>query len=247
MIPTVLDEDDLRDGPSGPVGVFSKKFFLLGLFMLSSSFAGSWYQDGSSFLLGGVFVAHAQSETLQKNACLLKGDFLRSSGQEKTMSWHDECAPLAANAPEPKTRNDIEEKMSVEASSYPIGAMIPLMAEHDHTVAAFLFGIAKKESDWGVHAPKRNGQDCYNYWGYKGSGGNGSVSGYACFGSSEEALNIVGGRISELVHDRHLDTPRKMLVWKCGSSCEGFDAIDNDRWVRSLEMYYDSLLGAGDR
>ncbi|HOF42235.1 MAG TPA: hypothetical protein PLF86_00050 [Candidatus Moranbacteria bacterium] len=98
----------------------------------------------------------------------------------------------------------------------PIKEMVPFISKRDEKVAAFLIGIAKKESGWGEHVPLLNGQDCYNYWGYKGAASRGSAMGYACFSNPEEAVEIVGNRLEVLIGKNHT-TASKMLIWKCGS------------------------------
>ena len=50
----------------------------------------------------------------------------------------------------------------------PIKEMVPFISKRDEKVAAFLVGIAKKESSLGEHSPLKDGHTCYNYWGYKG-------------------------------------------------------------------------------
>lgn len=123
---------------------------------------------------------------------------------------------------------------------YPIKEMAPFISKRNEKVAAFLVGIAKKESGFGEHSPSRNGQDCYNYWGYKGSAGNGSVGGYACFESAEEAVEIVGNRIEVLVNRNH-NTPESMVnTWKCGTSCKGDPGAPS--WVSTVALYFDKIV-----
>lgn len=138
---------------------------------------------------------------------------------------------------------DQEKELSLELlgllSGYPIADMIPAMVKQDRSVAAFLVGIAKKESDWGKHVPRVSGKDCYNYWGYKGKGGRGSVAGgYACFASPEEAVTTVGGKINYYVYTKNMNTPAKMITWKCGSSCAGHDPKSVSGWIGSVDTYY---------
>lgn len=123
----------------------------------------------------------------------------------------------------------------------PIKEMIPSIMDLDQRVAAFIIGIAKKESDWGRHAPSRSGKTCYNYWGYKGSGSRGTSMGYACFGSPEEAVEIVGKRIENLVA-KNINNPSKMLVWKCGSSCAGHDPGGVQKWVSDVSLYFGKVM-----
>lgn len=123
--------------------------------------------------------------------------------------------------------------------NYPIEEMLPAIKKLDQKTANYLIAIAKKESNWGKHAPSKNGQDCYNYWGYKGGGEN-QVLGYSCFSTREEAIEKVGARIEKLIK-KGLDTPQKMLVWKCGSSCAGHDPQGVRKWVADVESVLKSI------
>jgi len=122
---------------------------------------------------------------------------------------------------------------------YPMEAMIPYLIAVPDETAAFLVSIAKKESDWGRYSPQKNGNTCYNYWGYKGSY-NLSPSGYSCFDSSEQAVEIAGNRISELI-DKKINTPEQMVVWKCGSSCAGHDPVSVQKWISDVRLYWSKL------
>jgi hypothetical protein len=113
--------------------------------------------------------------------------------------------------------------------------MLPYIEKRDKKTAYFLIAIAKKESDWGKHAPSKNGRDCFNYWGYKGN--YKPSMGYSCFDSPEQAIQVVGDRIQKLV-DKKIDTASKMVVWKCGSSCAGHDAADVRKWISDVDLYY---------
>jgi len=132
-----------------------------------------------------------------------------------------------------------ETNISELVNGHPMEKMAPAIAKEKKIVAAFLIGIAKKESDWGTHSPKKNGKDCFNYWGYKGSY-NPTASGYSCFDSPEQAVKEVGGRINNLV-DKKINTPEKMLVWKCGSSCAGHDPQGVRKWVADVSLYFYKL------
>lgn len=122
---------------------------------------------------------------------------------------------------------------------YPIERMVPYIAKKDKAVAAFLIGIARKESGWGEHAPSYKGRDCYNYWGYKGN--YNLVGGYSCFDSPEQAIDAVGERIGQLI-GKKIDTPERMVVWKCGSSCAGHDPGGVKSWIGSVRQYWAKLL-----
>ena len=123
----------------------------------------------------------------------------------------------------------------------PIREMVPFISKRDEKVAAFLIGIAKKESSLGEHSPLKDGQNCYNYWGYKGSAENGSTLGYACFASAEEAVETVGNRIEVLVN-KDRNTPAKMVhTWKCGTDCSG--DLGAPGWVATVAMYFEKIVG----
>lgn len=122
----------------------------------------------------------------------------------------------------------------------PIKEMVPFISKRDEKVAAFLVGIAKKESSLGEHSPLKDGQICYNYWGYKGSAGNGSSMGYACFASAEEAVETVGNRIEVLI-GKNRNTPAKMVhTWKCGTDCSGDPGAPG--WVATVAMYFEKIV-----
>lgn len=123
----------------------------------------------------------------------------------------------------------------------PMESLIDSLMGFQPTTRALAVGIAKQESNWGSASPRKSGRDCYNYWGYKGAGQNGSVSGgYACFATPEEAVGVVVGRIDTLV-EKGLTTPQKMLVWKCGASCATHSPESVSRWVNVVNGYYRQL------
>jgi hypothetical protein len=118
--------------------------------------------------------------------------------------------------------------------------MVPYISKRDEKVAAFLVGIAKKESSFGSASPSKDGKTCYNYWGYKGSAGRGTGMGYACFASAEEAVRIVGDRIETLV-GKQRNTPSRMVdTWKCGVSCAKDPGAPG--WVSTVALYFDKIV-----
>lgn len=122
----------------------------------------------------------------------------------------------------------------------PIKEMVPYISKRDDKVAAFLIGIAKKESSFGLASPSKDGKTCYNYWGYKGSASRGTGMGYACFASPEEAVEIVGNRIEVLV-DKDRSTPSKMVdTWKCGTTCKGDPGAPS--WVSTVALYFEKIV-----
>ncbi|HMN19166.1 MAG TPA: hypothetical protein PKA31_01035 [Candidatus Moranbacteria bacterium] len=123
----------------------------------------------------------------------------------------------------------------------PIKEMVPYIARKDRKVAAFIVGIAKKESNWGSASPQKDGQDCYNYWGYKGEGARGSAMGYSCFASAQEGVEVVSKRIADLV-SKDRNTPSRMVVWKCGSSCSGHDPAAVQKWISDVDIYFSRIV-----
>lgn len=136
--------------------------------------------------------------------------------------------------------SDFADKIYAIVGDAPIKEMVPFISKRDEKVAAFLIGIAKKESSFGEHSPLKSGQTCYNYWGYKGSADNGSAMGYACFASAEEAIEIVGNRIEVLVNKDH-NTPARMVnTWKCGKSCAGDPGAPG--WVSTVASCFEKIV-----
>jgi hypothetical protein len=137
---------------------------------------------------------------------------------------------------------EFEQELYGMVEGHPIEDMVPFIAQTDRKVAALIVGIAKKESNWGKRSPSKDGQDCYNYWGYKGSGSRGTSLGYGCFADPEEAVDIVGGRIHELAIDAKKETPQEMIIWKCGSSCAGHSPQSVNKWIQDVDVYYSRLV-----
>ena len=133
-----------------------------------------------------------------------------------------------------------DEKIAGLVKGYPISEMVPYISQRDPKVAHFLVAIAKKESDWGNHTPKKDGKECFNFWGYRGPE-NPTDSGYSCFESPSEAIAVVGDRIKKLV-DSHIDTPEKMVVWKCGGSCAATGGmIAARKWISDVSALCDKM------
>lgn len=133
----------------------------------------------------------------------------------------------------------LEQKIRGMTHGYPMEKMSPYISEKDKKVATFLVAIGKKESNWGRLSPKKNGRECYNYWGYRGPE-NTTASGYSCFRNPEQAVNVVGKRIQELVN-QDLDTPREMAVWKCGWDCSWDNPGAVRKWVSDVDFYYQKI------
>lgn len=127
----------------------------------------------------------------------------------------------------------------------PIEKMIPFIVKRDRETAAFLVSIARKESSWGEHVPSKDGIDCFNYWGFKGQGSRGVGMGHACFGSPEEAVETVGNRLAQLIHEKKLNSPERLIVWKCGSSCAAHSPESVAKWISDVRFIYTKIFMKG--
>jgi hypothetical protein len=121
----------------------------------------------------------------------------------------------------------------------PMAAMIDPISEKDRTVAAFIVGIAMKESKFGVYAPHIGGRDCYNYWGLK-AGGKTTAGGYTCFGSPEDAVKGVSKTVEKMIA-KGVRTPAQAISWKCGSSCAGHDPGGVRKWISDVAINFNKI------
>ena len=136
----------------------------------------------------------------------------------------------------------LERKINKMVSGFPIENMTPFIAKKDPLVAAFLIGIAKKESNWGKRVPVLNGNDCYNYWGYRGIREKMGTDGHTCFDNPKDAVNVISKRLSYFIKEKNWDTPEKMKIWKCGYDCEGQDQESVDKWVDDVDLYFQQVI-----
>ena len=141
-----------------------------------------------------------------------------------------------------KTNEALENKISKMVKGYPMENMARYIARKDEKVAAFMVSIAKKESDWGKRVPVLNGHDCYNYWGYREKREQMGTDGHTCFNNPRDAVNTVAGRIDKLVYENKLDTPGKMVTWKCGSSCASHSSESVNKWISDVDWYFQKLV-----
>jgi hypothetical protein len=134
----------------------------------------------------------------------------------------------------------LEKEIRTMVKGHPIETMAPYIAKKDPLVAAFIVAIAKKESGWGEHHPVLNGQDCYNYWGYRGQRKLMGTGGHTCFNSPQDAVDTVAKRLDTLINIHGKNTPAKMVnTWKCGTSCEG-DA-GAPKWVSDVDNIFEKF------
>lgn len=136
--------------------------------------------------------------------------------------------------------SELEKRMYKIVSGYPIQDMASSISSKDRIVAAYLVAIAKKESNWGKRSPMKDGKTCYNYWGYRGTY-NRTDSGYSCFDSPQQAVNVVGERIKDLI-DKNVDSPKKMAIaWKCGWNCSGHSYFSVKKWEWDVGYYFNKI------
>lgn len=114
------------------------------------------------------------------------------------------------------------------------------LATQDEEVAAFMVAIAKKESNWGKRTPKLDGEECYNYWGFRQKRERMGSGGHTCFDNPKDAVRSVASRVKDLI-EKDIDTPEKMVVWKCGYSCAGHNQQSVQKWINDVTLYYDKL------
>lgn len=143
-------------------------------------------------------------------------------------------------------KEEYGEQIRSLVAGYPIEDMLPYILEKDRVVAAFLVGIAKKESNWGKRVPVLDGQDCFNYWGYRGVRRLMGTGGHTCFNSRKDAVDTVASRLEKLIHSNKLDTPAKMIIWKCGYSCDGHSRESVRKWIADVDMYFQELQGTDE-
>lgn len=196
-----------------------------------------------AFGMGLFFSAFSESHALAKNQ--IKSNVVAdevvdplnriNQGVAKGVCVGD-CRHQLAAAELSQTENELR----LLLAKHPISAMVPYIAKRDKKVAAYLVAIAKKESDWGKHTPKKNGRECYNFWGYRGKE-NTTESGYSCFASPEQAVKIVGDKIEKLINQK-INTPERMIVWKCGRTCAGHDPRDVRKWISDVAFYYGKMI-----
>lgn len=142
-------------------------------------------------------------------------------------------------AKEPEDPEVVKLKEDLESilTGTPMEQMIEPIAKQDRVVAAFLVGIAFKESKFGVYSPKNAGADCYNYWGFKGKT-NPVMGGYSCFSSPEEAVQTVGSRLEKFAIQNGRSTPAQMTIWKCGSSCASHSPESVAKWISDVSIHF---------
>lgn len=140
-------------------------------------------------------------------------------------------------------KEKLRKDLKAMVAGHPIELMIPFIIEKDRKTAAYLIGIAKKESNWGKRKPILDGQDCYNYWGFRAKRERMGSGGHTCFDNPREAVAVVSRRIAEIIDRNEVESAHDMLVWKCGSNCAITGGqIAADKWAVDVDIYADKLL-----
>ena len=165
---------------------------------------------------------------------------LGDNDEKEEIKTEDFVAEIIADyQKESANEKSIAEDIAKMTKGYPIEKMAPFIAQQDKAIAAFLIGIAKKESDWGKHVPVLKGEDCFNYWGYRGVRKKMGSGGHTCFNSPKDAVDTVAKRLKFLVSNEKLDTPKKMVVvWKCGYDCSWDSKEAVKKWVSDVDYYF---------
>ena len=56
-----------------------------------------------------------------------------------------------------------------------------------------------------------------------------------------KSLNHVNVQLIDDLAQKRIDTPQKMVVWKCGSSCAGHDPAGVSKWISDVSIYYNKI------
>ncbi len=215
--------------------------------MVSMTFIYRYLGQGASAENARIALM-SQTETANQPASVLSGDgqilgaekITENLGSGENKEDIDYILQIMQNLENGK-KEEFEKEVRSMVKGYPIERMIPYIMDKDRIVVAFLIGIARKESSWGVHVPLLNGQDCYNYWGYKGKRKLMGTGGHTCFNSRKDAVDTVAKRIEWLIKNRNLNTPGKMVIWKCGSACNQDDQWAVQKWISDVNLYFQKL------
>ena len=215
-------------------------YLLLGATILT--FGGFFYSNLHSQALPSQSVVMKNVSKSSKEHLISNSTF--SNNQSKVtpqINLFEINKTLSINITEEETPTKLEDNIARILIGTPMEKMIESISKQDKTVAAFLVGIALKESGLGKHVPVLNGQDCYNYWGYRGKRSRMGTGGHTCFNSPEDAVETVGKRIHTLAIKQKRNTPQKMLIWKCGSSCATHSPAGVAKWVSDVSIYFNQI------
>ncbi len=140
----------------------------------------------------------------------------------------------------PRYNIELANKIEKITAGYPIEKMSRYLSYQDEDVAAFMVAIAKKESNWGKRTPKLNGKECYNYWGFRQKRDKMGSGGHTCFDNPRDAVMTVSDRVKKLLA-KGVNTPQKMIIWKCGYTCAGHSPQSVQKWISDVSYYLDKF------
>ena len=169
----------------------------------------------------------------------LIGTNLQSKTGKICSSENEDYKKVLAKSGSGEDQNDLKKDVASIVKNTPMSTMVDAISKKPRPVAAFIVGIAMKESKFGVYSPKKGGRDCYNYWGFKG-GGPTAAGGYSCFASPEQAVDAVGGKIEKMVA-KGIRTPAQAISWKCGSSCAGHGQANVQKWISDVAINFNKI------
>lgn len=158
--------------------------------------------------------------------------------------WTTRLIALPDTSPAPAEVQDFSLELQAIVRGFPIETMVQTIAEYDRDIAGLIVGIGKKESNWGKRTPKLSGEECFNFWGYRGSGDRGlTADGYGCWTVPERAVRAIGDRLTNLRDLRASADPARMVVWKCGRSCASHSPESVAKWIADVNLYYREIAG----
>jgi hypothetical protein len=221
--------------------IFKTKAFAASFLLLCLATAGSVFaiHHNTANKINDILV-DAQIKQTEKTV-LAQAQVLENKAGVISQQFDEELDKLVLEALKDFENLKVEEleaEIRKIVAGSPMEQMAPLIAQQDRTVAAFLVGIAKKESNFGRRVPVLNGQDCFNYWGYRGIRKRMGSGGHTCFDSPQDAIDTVGGRLNRLVN-ADVDTPAEMVLWKCGSQC--YKDPMAGKWISDVNLYFSQL------
>jgi hypothetical protein len=52
-------------------------------------------------------------------------------------------------------------------------------------------------------------------------------------------VDVVASRLNELVNQENIDSPKDMIVWKCGYGCQdSVKTASEKKWISDVNIYY---------
>lgn len=189
------------------------------------------------------FFAREQARILILSCLVLFAVYSVIAEQQYYENLLTKRAVVIQKNPKEIERENLKKDLHSLVDGHPIATMIPYIAQKDRKTAAYMIGIAKKESNWGMRKPVLEGQDCYNYWGFRATSERMGSGGHTCFDNPKEAVDVVAKRIDQIMSRNDVQSAKNMIVWKCGSDCSvtGGQSAAN-KWIKDVDMYAKKVL-----